>query len=424
MESSGALLTILLILLPIMAAGGLGAGWFLSRSKSGDGRDMQQELQRKADELTRENADLTARLETKVAETATLQKELGQTRERVSALEGKGKEQYAAALELKNKVQNLEEERSRLHKQVQEYEARAAQHEKTRTDELQKLEESRKSLEDERLRIRREDEAEQERIKENQRRLWNEHEGAVLAALRELCQLPELSFSFYENTALPEEFSGALKPDALIAFLGQYIIFDAKKTESEDVPGFLATQVKNTVAKLKKADAPIAQTVFFVLPHDHLPKLKKPWAHQEGYTFYFVGTEGLAPILASLKKVTEYEFAEQFDPQERENIVHALATYEWFIQNQNAANLFLAEKAVETLHAQRLGEDIRTEVDLRRAQHPAITRLKEADMKRLTRSPEALSEKISELTAPSAPIEPKKVKEAGKLFEEDSFGGE
>ena len=58
--------------------------------------------------------------------------------------------------------------------------------------------------------------------------MWNEHEHVVVSQLTDLCAKPQLKFTTYDNTNLPDDFDGSIKPDFLIDFLGQYIIFDAK----------------------------------------------------------------------------------------------------------------------------------------------------------------------------------------------------
>jgi hypothetical protein len=103
----------------------------------------------------------------------------------------------------------------------------------------------------------------------------------VLSCLRDACQKSHLGFTLHDNTSLPAIFA-KYKPDAVIPFLGQYVVFDAKKSKS--IRTYIADQVKSTARKYK--DIPeIYPTVFFVVPADELQELKTFSFLEEGFSY-------------------------------------------------------------------------------------------------------------------------------------------
>src|SRR3989344_6827621 len=96
------------------------------------------------------------------------------------------------------------------------------------------------------MRVRREDEERQKKILEERYRMWNDHEQNVITQLIELCKKPEFAFAAFDNEHLPEEFDGSVKPDFLIAFINQYVVFDAKASRSENFQNSITTNVKKT----------------------------------------------------------------------------------------------------------------------------------------------------------------------------------
>jgi hypothetical protein len=164
----------------------------------------------------------------------------------------------------------------------------------------------------------------------------------ILSRLRETCHKSNIGFTLYDNTTLPPLFT-KFKPDAVIPFLSQYVVFDAKKSKS--IRTYIADQVKSTAKKYK--DIPeIYPTVFFVVPAHELSELKTLSFMEEGFSFYIISIESIEPILASLKKISEYDTIAEFDPQDREAIVNLIASYDRHISLQNATNILFTRESI------------------------------------------------------------------------------
>ena len=127
--------------------------------------------------------------------------------------------------------------------------------------------------------------------------------------------------------------------------------------------------------------------------------------YEGGFTFYIISPESIAPVLACLKRITEYELAEQFDPQERENIVNMLAKLDFHINERNTFDVLMARRGKEVLYdAGKLYPEISKEVSLKK-EKMRLPNFKPSEIKRLIRSIAAREEEVEELTAPKAAID-------------------
>ena len=332
------------------------------------------------------------------------EKEIENLRSEKDKLEGNGKQLFSRFKDLEADSKAMQYERDELKKRVTEYDAAAVVRERELDERLHKLHRAEKSLEDERLRIRREDEERQQSALEERDRMWSEHERTVISLLTDLCRQPQHQFTLFENTNLPEEFDGSFKPDALIEFLGQYIIFDAKVTRSQDIQTYIKDQVKKTAKKAKSCGY-IYPSIFLVIPTDAIGDLKDLVYYEDGFTFYVVSSEALAPILASLKKITSYELAEQFDPQERENIVDLITKLDYHINERNTFDVLMARRGTEVLKdAEQLYPELTKEVALKK-KRVRLPNFKTSDIRQLITSIEARKEAVDDLTAPKASID-------------------
>lgn len=161
-----------------------------------------------------------------------LETELGNKLEELGELKGDVKKISKERDELVGKYETISREKIELQaarkyseKELGEtkdilsrYEAEEIRKQKEFEERIHKLANAEKALEDERQRIRREDEQFQANILAEQTRIWNDHEQIVLSRLREACQKSAIGFTLHDNTILPSVFT-KLKPDAVVPFL-------------------------------------------------------------------------------------------------------------------------------------------------------------------------------------------------------------
>ncbi len=338
-----------------------------------------------------------------------LEAEVKAEKSRKDELAGKNKQLFA-------QLTKMEAANTELSKKVAKYEAEESKQKKELEQKIEKLDTSQKALEDEKTRIRREDEERAEKELAERDRMWAEHEEKVLKDLNDLCNLPEYGFDTYNNKNLPQDFDGKLKPDFMIGFLDQFVIFDAKVSRSDNLQNYITTQVKSTATKIK-GNSKIYNTVFFVVPTEAIGTLKKLYYYEEGYSFFVISAEAIPPVLASLKKIQNYEFAEKMDPQERENIINLIAEFDHHINLRNAMDLALAQHGINVLDKKEsLPEELQEDINLKKSKM-RIVKVNETDLKPLMLSTERQQSSIDKTVKPKPKIKKADMQSAESLLD-------
>lgn len=340
-----------------------------------------------------------------------LQAELEHEKAAHKELQGKNKQLFAQLTKYEAKLESLQKERDQLERQVVKYEEASERRQKEADDRLSSLQKAEKSFQEERARVIRQEEADRATMEAERDRVWAEHETNVISAMTSLCKLPHLGFAHYTNLNLPDGFDGSLKPDFMIEFLGQYVIFDAKASKAESLQTYINTAVKDTVKKVKKNDL-IANMLFLVVPSQAISELKTHYYPLDGYNIYVISPESLAPILASLKKITTYELAEQLDPQKRENLINLLAEMDFHISITNGVNLYLAQSGINVLDkAKTIDPELFEEAERKKREMriPAF-----GEIKKLVHDIDAQQELVTAAVAPKAAVKQKDIERAKK----------
>lgn len=335
-----------------------------------------------------------------------LEKELQNTRQELAENSGKTKRLFIELEQTKAKLEVTQKERDSLQKVLTKVEAKNEEREREHTRGLEKIDAAERALKEERQRVL-ESEVKAKQIAEEERdRLWNDHENAVIATLTDLCKLPHLQFTSYSNNNLPDDFDGSLKPDFLIEFLDQYVIFDAKASKAQSLQTYIDDAVKKTADKVRK-NSKIYPHVFLVVPTEAIGELKKLIYAKDEYYFYIVSREALAPILSSLRRISTYELAETLDPQKRENIINMIAELAAHISYRNAHEILLTKMGAVTLErVAQIDPEIAGDVEQKKAEKK-ISQLAPSEIKRLAASLSEQNLEMQQLTSPKAAIRKK-----------------
>ncbi|MDP4103341.1 MAG: hypothetical protein Q8935_00190 [Bacillota bacterium] len=363
--------------------------------------------------ILEENARLKADLSQKDQSIGVLTKELQSEKTEKDQFAGKNKQMFVENTNLKAEKATILNEKQQLITEISKFKATESSKLKEFDNKIQKLDEAKIALEDEKKRIRKEDEEKIQREMEERNRMWAEHEGNVKLQLTELCKAPRYGFTYYDNNNLPVGFGGKFKPDFLIEFLDQYVIFDAKKSES-DLQSYITNNVKSTVEKINN-NSKIYNTVFFIVPTQAMESLKMKHYYEQGYEFFVIPPEAMEVVLASLKKINTYEIAQQLDPRDRENIVNLIAEFDHHINMRNTLDILASESGISVLKkAETLQKDIKEEI-LQKKIKIRPQNFTPTEIKTLMVGTETQSERISLLISPKVSIPEeniKKVKQA------------
>ena len=345
---------------------------------------------------------LTVELENKNKKNWELWSEIERERQEKNEFIWKNKQMFAELTSYREKNANMLNESSELKKRLNKFDSDQERREKDFETKVSELENARKSLDDEKLRIRREDEQKIQMQEAERDRMWNEHEIISVSRMKEVCQKWEFWFSFHDNTSLPESFDGSLKPDFLVEFLWQYIVFDAKMSRSANLQNYISDQVKNTAKKIKlsKNKDDVYKTVFFIIPTIEIASLKKTCFYEEWFSFFIVSIEWFEPILSIFKKLQDYDLADSFDPHERENIVNIIAAFDFHINRRNSIDII---SSIEWLKISALKNNLDSQtleqIDIKKKKM-RIEKLKDTEMKRFIHNPEEQLLEIRKLVIP------------------------
>ena len=225
------------------------------------------------------------------------------------------------------KKQNLIQERSLM----KEYQREVAQVSQVKKD----LDAERGRIQDSKLKEKQE---EFEKLKMQ----WSSHETFVEQKIKMLCQTHLVDYI--------EEVPFKGKPDNTINICGEYIIFDAKSPANDDLTNF-PKYIKRETDNLKKyaSQESVRKEIFLVVPSNTIEHISQLTYNLGDYKVYVITIDSLEPIILSLKKIEEYEFAEQLSPEERENICRVIGRFAHTTKRKIQIDQFFANQFIELL---------------------------------------------------------------------------
>ena len=140
------------------------------------------------------------------------------------------------------------------------------------------------------------------------------------------------------------------KPDNTINICDEYIIFDAKSPANDDLTNF-PKYIKRETDNLKKyaSQESVKKEIFLVVPSNTIGHISQLTYNLGDYKVYVISIDSLEPIILSLKKIEEYEFAEQLSPEERENICRVIGRFAHTTKRKIQIDQFFANQFIELL---------------------------------------------------------------------------
>ena len=247
---------------------------------------------------------------------------------------------------LKEKLSNIEQERNNLKNEN----IFLKKEEENRNETLRKSIEStntlQESLTNEKERLN------DSRVKETEDRLekmkwtWGEHEKDVENHLKLICRNHVIKYISQEDFPHPRN-----KPDNSIEIMDQLIVFDAKSPANDDLsnfPKYIKLQTESLKKYAKHDD--VKKDLFLVIPSNTLQVINKFTYNIGDYNVYIITKDALEPIILSLKKIEEYEFAEKLSPEERDNVCRIIGKFAHTTKRRIQIDQFFAEEFLDTLN--------------------------------------------------------------------------
>jgi hypothetical protein len=272
-----------------------------------------------------------------------LQKETASLLERNTQFLKRGTELSADLVGTRQKIEILEKDL----REIKDENARLKKDEEFRKQEHSNAVSSLKQIQ-EKIQKDREDEiskrnlAEIERIK-NLKETWVNHEEKVKNRIRTICNKTGVEYV----DKVP--FKG--KPDNTLRINDEYIIFDAKSPANDDLsnfPNYVKAQAESAIKYVKEED--VRREVFLVVPTNTLEHLEVFEYRLSDYTVFVVSLDSLEPIILTLKRIEDYEFAEQLSPEERENICRVIGKFVHLSKRRIQIDGFFAKQFFELVY--------------------------------------------------------------------------
>ena len=202
-----------------------------------------------------------------------------------------------------------------------------------------------KSLENEKVRLNDERVQEKADSLEKMKQMWSDHERDVQNHLQLICKNNVITYISQEEFPHPRN-----KPDSSIEIMDQLIVFDAKSPANDDLSNF-PKYIKNQTENLKKyaKHDNVKNDLFLVIPSNTLEVIDQFHYNIGDYNVYIITKDALEPIVLSLKKIEEYEFAEKLSPEERDNVCRIIGKFAHTTKRRIQIDEFFAREFLDTL---------------------------------------------------------------------------
>ena len=190
-----------------------------------------------------------------------------------------------------------------------------------------------------------------ERVKKEQEKLesmklnWSNHEKDIQNHIRLICKNHVINYIGQEDFPYPRN-----KPDNSIKIMDQLIVFDAKSPANENLsnfPKYIKDQTENLKKYAKHED--VKKDLFLVIPSNTLSVINQFTYNIGDYNVNVITKDALEPIILSLKKIEEYEFADKLSPEERDNICRIIGKFAHTAKRRIQIDQFFAKEFLETL---------------------------------------------------------------------------
>ena len=201
------------------------------------------------------------------------------------------------------------------------------------------------SLEKEKERLNDDRVQEKEDLLNKMKLKWSEHEKDVQNHLQLICRNNVIKYISQEDFPHPRN-----KPDNSIEIMEQLIVFDAKSPANDDLtnfPKYIKLQTENLKKYAKHED--VKNDLFLVIPSNTLDVISQFHYNIGDYNVYVITKDALEPIILSLKKIEDYEFADKLSPEDRDNVCRIIGKFAHTTKRRIQIDEFFAREFLDTL---------------------------------------------------------------------------
>jgi hypothetical protein len=243
---------------------------------------------------------------------------------------------------LSNKIEDSNEKHRELNRKLSMYESLDEQRLNEYEKKIAQLNQVKQDLDKQRQKIQEEKIKEKEEHFATMKKMWHIHEADVEQTIKMICQ--KYAINYIENVP----FRG--NPDNALEICGEYIIFDAKSPANDDLnnfPKYLKLQTDSVKKYANQED--VKKEIFLVVPSNTIQIIPKSAYNMADYNVYIITKDALEPIILSLKKIEEYEFADKLSPEERDNICRVIGKFSHTTKRKIQIDQFFNNQFIELL---------------------------------------------------------------------------
>jgi hypothetical protein len=169
---------------------------------------------------------------------------------------------------------------------------------------------------------------------------WGLHEQKVRTTVKMICQRHVIDYID------KPPFRGI--PDNTVSICNEFVIIDAKSPTGEDAtnfPAYLKDQAEKAIKYAKQPE--VRQDIYFAVPTASLENLTQFVYRFADHTVYIVAIDALEPILLHLRKIEEYEFAQELTPEDRNTICSLLGRFAHLSKRRIQVDSFFAKQFIQ-----------------------------------------------------------------------------
>lgn len=218
-------------------------------------------------------------------------------------------------------LKRIQSENQELHRKVLVADQKEEQRRREHDQNMQRFMTMQAGVEKKEAAIREKQLREVEEKNELMKETWKRHEEWVEKTIKSICD--RNAIEYVDNVP----FKG--KPDNVVKICDELVIFDAKSPAStEDLSNFNA-YLRNQAEALSKyaSHENVRKDLYFVVPSNTIDDVKKRSFHLGNFNAFVITPDALEPVIAGLKQLESYEFAEQLSPEDRQSICRIVGSY-------------------------------------------------------------------------------------------------
>ena len=242
----------------------------------------------------------------------------------------------------KESLARIQQDRATLTKKLAEFQALEEQKTKTYQKNVEKLNHAYDQLKSEKERLN-DARVEEQRLElENMKTTWQQHEKDIEQEIKRLCAKHTITYL----DSVP--FRG--KPDNPVEICEEVIVFDAKSPRGEELGNF-PTYIKNQAEQASKyvKHKSVKKEIYLVIPSNTVRVIDKFHYQLGSYDVFVITKDALEPVLLTLKKIEEYEFADKLSPEDRSALCRIIGKFAHTTKRRVQIDQFMANHMLELL---------------------------------------------------------------------------